>query len=148
MKLTIIPIDNAVYKDNLCYLDLDLTGCNIPSDVQALQWDGSSGWIEFTDSRENQPVTELPTWATACVAVWDAIDYATKNPPPPTTEEMIARNEEKAKKLLADSDWTQLPDVNLANQSEWDAYRQALRVIATSPTADPVWPTEPQVVWA
>jgi hypothetical protein len=128
-------------------MDINLSGCGIPADVQALQWSDNAGWIEFTDNRENQPITELPTWATACVGVWDATDYAIKNPPPPTTEQLIAANEAKAKKLLSDSDWTQLPDVNLTNQSDWNTYRQALRVIATSPTATPVWPVEPQVVW-
>jgi hypothetical protein len=148
MKLTIIPIDGAVYKDGLNYMDMDLSGCGIPADVQALQWDGNAGWVEFTDSRENQSITELPVWANACVSVWDATDYAEKHPPAPTPEQIIANNEAKAKELLADSDWSQLPDVNLANQSDWDVYRQALRVIATNPTVDPVWPTEPQVVWA
>ena len=148
MKLTIIPIDGAVYKDGLNYMDMDLSGCGIPADVQALQWGGNAGWVEFTDSRENQSITELPVWATACVGVWEATDYAEKHPPAPTPEQIIANNEAKAKELLADSDWSQLPDVNLANQSDWDVYRQALRVIATNPTVDPVWPTEPQVVWA
>lgn len=148
MRLTIIPIDSAVYKDNVVYHDLDLTNCNIPSDINALQWNVDSGWIEFTDLRENQSITELPVWATSCVSVWEDKDYEIKNPPAPTPEQIIAANETKAKQLLANSDWTQLPDVNLANQAEWDSYRQSLRVIATSPTLDPVWPTEPEVIWA
>jgi hypothetical protein len=50
-------------------------------------------------------------------------------------------------KLLADCDWTQLPDAALANvqTSEWATYRQALRDITE--TADPfavVWPDAPQ----
>lgn len=148
MKLTIVPIDGAVYKDGLSYNGIDLNGCGIPADVQALQWDGLSGWIEFTDSRENQTITELPEWANSCVSAWEAKDYAIKNPPPPTAEELISVSESRAKSLLLDSDWSQLPDVNLANQSEWNTYRQALRVIAISPTVNPVWPTKPQVVWA
>ena len=72
MKLTIITADNAVYKDNVSYLELDLSSCGIPSDVQALQWQDSSGWIEFTSPLvQNQDITELPAWATACVAKWD-----------------------------------------------------------------------------
>ena len=70
MRLTIIPIDSAVYKDNVVYHDLDLTNCNIPSDIHALQWGTDSGWIEFTDLRANQNITELPAWATSCVTVW------------------------------------------------------------------------------
>jgi len=48
---------------------------------------------------------------------------------------------------LAKSDWTQMPDTNLANKAEWAAYRQALRDITTQ-DIDPrvesvVWPVDP-----
>ena len=143
MKLTIIPVDGAVGKDKIFYTELNLESCDVPADVQALQWDNGAGWIEFTDSRENEYIIQLPSWATACVSIWDAKDYLEKNPPPPTPE----HNAQMAKQLLADSDWTQLPDVSLANKSEWDAYRQALRVIAVEPTVDPTWPIKPLVIW-
>lgn len=147
MKITIIPADGAVYKDGLSYIELNLSECGIPADVHALQWNGNDGWIEFTDTRDNQNITELPAWANSCVSVWDAADYITKNPPAPTPEQVILINEGKAKQLLLMSDWTQLPDVNLANKSEWDSYRAALRVIAIAPTVDPVWPDKPEAVW-
>ena len=47
--------------------------------------------------------------------------------------------------LLAESDWTQLPDVPLPTKEAWAAYRQALRDITLQP--DPhniIWPTQPQ----
>ena len=47
--------------------------------------------------------------------------------------------------LLAQSDWTQLPDVPLATKAAWAQYRQALRDITQQP--DPlniIWPTPPQ----
>ena len=47
--------------------------------------------------------------------------------------------------LLAESDWTQLPDVPLATKEAWAEYRQALRDITSQP--DPrniIWPTAPQ----
>ena len=72
MKLTIITADNAVYKDNVSYLDLDLSACGIPSNVSALQWQDTSGWIEDKSALvDNLAITELPAWATACVAKWD-----------------------------------------------------------------------------
>lgn len=46
-------------------------------------------------------------------------------------------------KLLADCDWTQLPDARV-NTAIWALYRQALRDITTQ--ADPfniVWPEQP-----
>jgi hypothetical protein len=70
-RLTILPADGAVYRDAGNYLDLDLSGCGIPADVHALQWDGSAGTIEFTDTRENEEITALPDWANACAAKWD-----------------------------------------------------------------------------
>jgi hypothetical protein len=72
MKLTIITADNAVYKDGLAYADLDLSTCGIPADVWALQWQDTSGWVEYKSALvDNTPITELPAWATACMSKWD-----------------------------------------------------------------------------
>ena len=46
--------------------------------------------------------------------------------------------------LLAQSDWTQLPDVHLATKETWAIYRQALRDVPEQ--SDPfniVWPVAP-----
>lgn len=53
----------------------------------------------------------------------------------------------KAKQLIADSDWAALSDVSLKNQTEYIAYRAALRALIINPVADPVWPTEPTPEW-
>lgn len=47
--------------------------------------------------------------------------------------------------LLAQSDWTQLPDVPIATKEAWATYRQALRDITEQPgfPLDIVWPTPP-----
>ena len=76
MKLTIIPTDNAVYVDNHNYSGLNLSSANIPSNVHALQWKNTTGWIEFIDNDDgtkpqNQSITELPDWANACVVKWN-----------------------------------------------------------------------------
>ena len=52
-----------------------------------------------------------------------------------------------AKKLLAASDWSVLPDVNISNKAEFEAYRAQLRTLVFNPVAEPVFPTEPQPVW-
>lgn len=54
----------------------------------------------------------------------------------------------KAKTLIAASDWSVLPDVGLANVSDFQAYRGALRALILNPVVDPVWPTEPNPVWS
>jgi len=69
MKLTIIKNDGAVYKDNLSYLNLSLP--TIPSDVHALQWNESTGHIEFVNNvKANEAITELPSWANDALTAW------------------------------------------------------------------------------
>lgn len=59
----------------------------------------------------------------------------------------LAVSEAKAKRaeLLAQSDWTQLPDVPLATKDAWATYRQALRDITTQPgyPTSIDWPVAP-----
>jgi hypothetical protein len=76
MKITIIPIDGAVYKDGVSFNKLDLSSA--PADVHALQFNtaSSAGWIEFKDDDfgnkpNNQPITALPSWANDCLNKWD-----------------------------------------------------------------------------
>jgi len=74
MKITIIPLDGAVYKDGVSYSGLDLS--STPEKVHALQWDGAKGWIEFVNESEfkkpaNEHIEELPEWAIATLAKWD-----------------------------------------------------------------------------
>jgi len=53
----------------------------------------------------------------------------------------------EAKQLIEKSDWAVLPDVGLANVSDFKGYRAILRQYILNPVADPVWPTEPTPVW-
>lgn len=72
-------------------------------------------------------------------------DYVTKqwvDPRTPETQWEAVRMRRNA--LLAQSDWTQLPDVPLATKEAWATYRQALRDITEQPDPfDIVWPTPP-----
>jgi hypothetical protein len=47
--------------------------------------------------------------------------------------------------LLAESDWTQIPDVPEAVKTAWQTYRQELRDLPanTSDPENPIWPTKP-----
>jgi hypothetical protein len=70
-----------------------------------------------------------------------------------TTKQWVVNNtlalvdvSQKRKKLLASSDWTQMPDVPLATKTAWATYRQELRDITAQsgyPT-EIIWPTPPQ----
>ena len=48
--------------------------------------------------------------------------------------------------LLAETDWTQNPDVPESTRTKWVSYRQALRDLPanTSDPANPTWPTKPR----
>lgn len=62
-----------------------------------------------------------------------------------TAAELISAAMANRSQLLAQSDWTQLPDVPLATKTAWAIYRQALRDI-TLQTGYPqtiVWPAPP-----
>ena len=147
MQLTIIPVDGFVGKNNMSEscLDVDLTSCNIPANVHALQWDGVVGYIEFNTAIPNEEITVLPTWANCCVT---KCDEANLPPPAPTPEEIAALNKAIAETLLLESDWSVLPDVPLVNKVEWETYRAALREVIINLTLDPVWPVKPQVIWS
>lgn len=89
MKLTIIPDDSFVMVngDNT-HRPLDLSSCNIPNQIHALQWFGTKGWIEFDDPVDpfspktpNEEIFDLPDWANNCVTVWQSW---TPPAPPPT----------------------------------------------------------------
>lgn len=71
MKLTIIPIDKAVYIDGLCYMGISWEGT--PENVHALQWQDTEGWIEYKDingKTPNETITVLPTWANNAIESW------------------------------------------------------------------------------
>jgi hypothetical protein len=83
MRLVILQ-DGTVGKDDLFYSGLDLSACGLPQNFWALQWNehgDNTGHIEYNSPMlDNTAITELPDWATACVAVWqvakDAEDAA------------------------------------------------------------------------
>lgn len=71
------------------------------------------------------------------------------DPPPPSTESLLDACKAEAKKLLEETDWSQLPDVvaSISNKAAFDAYRTALRAIYFNPVAAPAWPERPVAVW-
>ena len=75
MKLTIIRLDNAVYKDGVCFTGINLN--SVPTNIHALQWDTDAGWIEYKNESEfkkqpNLSITALPEWALEAAATWEA----------------------------------------------------------------------------
>jgi hypothetical protein len=151
MLLTIIPIDGVISKNDKPYVGLDLSSCGIPSDVRALQWKETSGWLEFWD-KPNEDITELPTWVNCCLSKWDEAN----TPPPLPSSYTAEKNKSTAIGLLKQTDWTQIPSVSdpslsnpyLANKNEFDLYRNSVRQYALNPVEGEIdWPTLPQEVW-
>ena len=150
MLLTIIPVDGNVKKDGVSYTGLDLSSCAIPSNVRALQWKETFGWIEFWD-QQNEDITALPSWVDCCLSAWTVANTPVP-PSPPTAEE----NKQTAIVLLQQTDWTQIPSVSdpalsnpyLANKNAFDLYRNSVRQYALNPVAGDInWPVAPTEVW-
>jgi hypothetical protein len=79
MRLVIIGPDSSVGVNGEFIAGLDLSGCGLPANFWALQWNergNNTGHIEYNSPLiENTSITEIPAWANACVAVWQtAID--------------------------------------------------------------------------
>jgi hypothetical protein len=135
MKLSIIPSDKAVYKDGLCYSDLDLSSANIPADIHALQWDNDTGHIEYKNNvKPIETIDTLPSWADAALALWEIkkakpSDEVVEivNVPLTDAQKLILIRIERNTRLSV-CDWTQLLDApNTVDKEAWAAYRQALR---------------------
>ena len=90
-RLTIIPSDGTVVTDEGSMLNLDLSSCNIPDDIHALQWNNppwsnstiraqisalpygqGNGWIEFASPDPNESIDTLPQWAIDCYFVYSS----------------------------------------------------------------------------
>lgn len=158
MRITIIPIDGAVYKGEYSFTHLNLSF--VPQDIHALQFNtaNNNGWIEFKEDdfdnkKPNQPINELPDWANECLELfqekWDEEHKPQPEPDP------IVLCKAKAVSLLSQTDWSELPSVSdpannphLLNTSEFLTYRAAIRALAVNPVADPVFPTVPTAQWS
>lgn len=75
MRLVIIK-DGTVSVGGNSIDGLDLSQCGLPENFWALQWEehgANSGHIEYDlPLIDNISIAELPAWANACIAVWQA----------------------------------------------------------------------------
>jgi hypothetical protein len=101
-------------------------------------------------------------WGSKNIAEYNAIEWFSTDVTKPTEEEVnteIARLnayapfadcKKQAKVLLANTDWSALPDAaaSLTNQAEFIAYRAAVRALVINPVASPSFPTVPTAQWS
>ncbi len=150
MRVTIICGEGKVIVDGIAIEGIDLSFMD-PT-IRVVQWRDTNGWVEFYPVDDvystNLKITDFSPFQ-AAVDAWQVIyDVETAPAPEPTYEEKLAAQQQQAKQLLADSDWAVLPDVGLANQDAWVAYRAALRPLATTETTlVDSFPTQPEVIW-
>lgn len=131
MKLTIIADDKFVSKDGVGISGLPLK--DFPSDIWAVQWDGTKGTVEkrdmsFTDITDITPYNAWVTeWETANTALSEEEGNLT-----------LDEFREWRNALLSETDWTILPDSPLSadKQAEWKTYRQKLRDLPAN-TSEP-----------
>lgn len=151
MRVTIIPSDGFVSVNNNGYSDIDLS--SIDPSIHAVQWNNTEGWIEFVNNLDgtkpaNEFINSIELFQPALDAwqvVYDKAHEPQPDPKPPTAQE----NKNMASRLLFETDYTQLSDVNLINKEEFTSYRSILREIIANPLAgDLVWPVKPIAIWA
>jgi hypothetical protein len=85
MKVTIIPTDGVVQVDGRA-IKLDLT--DMQPNIHAVQWDGTTGHVEYNDGSPNALIDNLADfqpWLTR----WYAARAIEDAPPPPPTPEQI-----------------------------------------------------------
>ena len=137
MKLTIIADDKLVIKDGDGISGLELK--DFPSDVWAVQWDGSKGTVEKRDLSITNitDITPYNAWVT---------EYETAKATFPTPD-WEAEGRRQRDDLLAACDWVVLPDSPISGDklAEWKTYRQALRDLPANTTdwENVTYPTQP-----
>ena len=126
---------------NLKYNSLGAVDCEIEHPVY--------GWIPFTASPDDCEEYGRKIYQEAVEGkLGEIAPYIP--PPPPTDEQLATEARTKRNQLLADSDWTQLPDARNAmgvdKAAEWDTYRQALRDITEQEgfPREIEWPIKPE----
>jgi hypothetical protein len=76
MMRLVILFDGTLGKDGVFLEGLDFSQCGLPANFWALQWNergNNTGHIEYDSPLlNNTQVTEIPAWANACIAVWQA----------------------------------------------------------------------------
>jgi hypothetical protein len=67
--------ESDVIIDSVVYYNLR-SHTEVPTEIHALQWNATTntGWLEYTDDRNNLDISELPSWASNVVIRCEAED--------------------------------------------------------------------------
>jgi len=152
MRMTIISSDSLVAINSVTYAGLDLS--SLGDGFHALQWYDTWGEIEYKVAADgtkphNEVISSLDGFQ-HIVDEWQIKHDAATAPPAPLTDDQLKLTcKDAAKQLLADSDWSQLPDAqaSLQNAQAFNDYRAILREYLINPVTAPQWPVVPTAVW-
>lgn len=152
MKLSIVVDDGTVVIDGYGFSNLLLLG--IPTDVHAVQWQETRGWIEHNDGKLNKEITsfsDLPPWVNLAIDAWQTLNDS-------ILQEPEQSNKDKAITLLYQTDWVEMPSVSdinriphLLNLEDFLKYRENLRKIVLSLDSlnnQIEWPILPSANWS
>jgi len=148
--LTIVKADGVVCLNGDCISGFDLSNTVAP-DITFVHWYGSKGYGDIQHPKDengfyppNTRVTSVDEYL-PLVEEWLIKDEIRKQPYVNTAQD----NKEIAKIKLFNTDYVYLPDVNILNKSDFDAYRAVIRQMFFNPVPGEVeWPEEPIPVWA
>ncbi len=138
MRLTIIPEDKLIGIGTTAYSGISTDWSYIPSNVHAVQWDGSSGEVEYTDGSPNVGITSLGVYEPAVTHHENErlrrVAKATADQAQLDNKDWDAEFRRQRRYLLEDCDWTQGNDSPLSGskKTEWATYRQTLRDLPSS----------------
>lgn len=143
MRVTIVPSDNFMQIDGrTIWIDLS----DIPTNIHAVQWDGVSGHVEYTNSQNVvlQNLSAFQTWIDRWTAARDIEDA----PPPPKTPEQLAAEARGAAKKAREATVAAIKVTTQAGNTfdgdETSQNRMARAIIALN--AQPQDPA-PTVTW-
>jgi hypothetical protein len=80
-------------------------------------------------------------------AINNGWELLTQWPLPKNDEQLKKECSDKAKGLIAQTDWAVLPDVGLKNTADFVTYRGILRGLIISPVISPDFPVAPTAIW-
>jgi len=113
--------------------------------------------IKFIDAVVSLRPNSIGKFSTCGEEITEWSDPSTTQP---TNEEVMAevarqsaleplnKCKAQAKTLLANSDWSVLPDVQITNKAAFESYRATLRSFVFNPIENPTFPTEPTPIWS
>lgn len=151
-NLSVIVDDNTICIDGKCIELKNNINLGLENNIHAIQWDeiAKKGHVEYKEKIPNKIISDIEKYKFLINLYYNEIklrqelkEKEAKEIELNTDWESIFKNIRSGK--LYESDWTQLPDVNLteSEKESWKIYRQQLRDLPDSITDYKLMVNEP-----